>query len=62
VVTGIDFNEDYIALAKHLAEREAVHAEFLIGDMREIPQVLLFRKYLVIGKASTNDKRHQGWR
>jgi SAM-dependent methyltransferase len=35
-VVGLDLNERYVALARDLAERENVSAEFLIGDMREI--------------------------
>jgi ubiquinone/menaquinone biosynthesis C-methylase UbiE len=36
-VVGLDLNEQYIALARELAEREGVQATFLTGDMRAIP-------------------------
>ena len=36
-VVGLDINEQYLALARQLAEREGVLATFLTGDMREIP-------------------------
>jgi SAM-dependent methyltransferase len=36
-VVGLDLHEPYLALARELAEREKVRAEFLAGDMREIP-------------------------
>ncbi len=35
-VVGLDLNEQYVALAREVAEREKVSAEFLTGDMREI--------------------------
>lgn len=34
-VLGMDINEQYIALARNVAERENVSAEFLTGDVRE---------------------------
>ncbi len=50
-VVGLDINEDYVALARRLAEREGAHAEFLVGDMREIPWVDRFDAVINVGSS-----------
>ncbi len=40
-VVGLDLNPESVALGRRLALREGVKAEYLVGDMREIP----FRDY-----------------
>jgi SAM-dependent methyltransferase len=50
-VVGLDIDEDYIALARRLAEREHVHAELLVGDMREIPCVGPFDAIINVGSS-----------
>lgn len=48
-VVGVDLNEDYVALARRLCEREGVAAEVLVGDMREIPYVDHFDAVINVG-------------
>jgi SAM-dependent methyltransferase len=48
-VVGIDLNEDYVTLARRLAEQEGVAAELLVGDMREVPYVNCFDAVINVG-------------
>jgi SAM-dependent methyltransferase len=48
-VVGIDINEDYVGLARRLAEQEGVTAEVLVSDMREIPYVNCFDAVINVG-------------
>ena len=50
-VVGIDVNEDYIALARQLADKESVRAEFLVHDMREIAYVDRFDAVINVGSS-----------
>lgn len=50
-VVGLDIDEDYIALARRLAEKEHVPAELLVGDMREIPCVGPFDAVINVGSS-----------
>lgn len=48
-LVGLDINEQYITLARQLAEREGVQATFLTGDMREIPFASHFDAIINVG-------------
>ena len=48
-VVGIDLNEDYVALARRLAEQEGVTAEVLVGEMRGIPYSNRFDAVIYVG-------------
>jgi len=48
-VVGLDLNEQYVALARDVAEREKVSADFLVGDMREIPFSSQFEAIINVG-------------
>lgn len=48
-VVGIDLNENYIAIARQIAEKEGLVAEFMSGDMREIPFVTRFDVIINVG-------------
>ncbi len=48
-VVGIDLNERYVALASQVAEQDGVRAQFLAGDMREIPFVDHFDAVINVG-------------
>ena len=48
-VVGIDLNEDYVELARRLAEHEGASAQFLVGDMREIRYVNRFDAVINVG-------------
>ena len=48
-VVGIDLNEDYIALARKVADREKLTAGFLVADTRQIPFVNYFDAIINVG-------------
>jgi SAM-dependent methyltransferase len=48
-VVGIDINEDYVALARKLAEQERVSPEIIVGDMREISYAGSFDAVISVG-------------
>ena len=49
VVVGLDLNERYIALARRLAARERVAAQFVVGDMRRLPFTSCFDAVINVG-------------
>jgi D-alanine-D-alanine ligase len=48
-VLGIDINEEYVALAKKISEREHINPELIVGDMREFSYADYFDAVINVG-------------
>ncbi len=48
-VVGIDLSENYVSIARRVAEKEGQSVQFLMSDMREIPFVCQFDAVINVG-------------